>query len=276
MTLNPTVTRLRPFHRFEIRPENLSSLFPRSRWLQGFHLRLLIEAPQVMLGFLCESTQREYTLGGPEETRFSWSRVSVDSIPAGTGLLRLRTSNRDSHFQFFVNVWISDSGVRNIEVIGYELNLSENSQYIRVHESTYHADRRPLLDLEFYGIKTVGYHPVASPKEVGLLDRTSHTRLKRFSDLFDSRRQSRETIVQNNRVAEFANLIDLDSHSSGDDLDVDVSMDRAVKRARTPSTTASISAVLTPEETTFDVGLPIPLTRDQIVRLRDVLNSQEF
>jgi hypothetical protein len=45
---------------------------------------------------------------------------------------------------------------------------------------------------------------------------------------------------------------------------------------RTPSTTASVSVVLTPEDTMFDVGLPIPLTWDQIVRLRDVLNSQEF
>jgi hypothetical protein len=125
-------------------------------------------------------------------------------------------------------------------------------------------------------IKKVGYHQISSPKEVGVLDRTSHTRLKRFSDPFDSRRQSRETIVQNDRVAEFANLIDLDSHSSGDDLDVDVSMERAVKRARTPSTTASDSTVLTPEDTMFDVGLPIPLTWDQIVRLRDGLNSHEF
>ncbi len=142
--LNRGVERLRPFHRFEIRPENLSSLFPRSRWLQGFHLRLLIEAPQVMLGFLCESTQREYTLGGPEETRFGWSRVSVDSIPAGTGLLRLRTSNRDSHFQFFAgNVarksqyTISKVNIlrRVVKVIGLRRTAISNER-LQNHEAT--------------------------------------------------------------------------------------------------------------------------------------------
>ena len=66
-------------------------------------------------GFLREVIQREYTLGGPIDARYGYSRVSFDAIPVGPGLLRLQTGNRDSHFQVLVKVWVSESGFRFIE-----------------------------------------------------------------------------------------------------------------------------------------------------------------
>jgi hypothetical protein len=310
-------TKIRPFHRFDIRKNTIDVLFPHSPWLQNFH-RTLLGNPQAMVDLIFEGITKDYYLGDTEEIRFGWRRKPVNEIPVGISLIRVRTGSRDCHLQFTISVDID----KNIQIVNMELNATENRSYVRLHFVEFDLECRPEFRASFYAINTVGFRSFCTPKEAGLLDYTRHQRLKRFTDLIGNYEHRASRALNDEFIAYSENeAFEFHSPSDHEELDIDVAVDQARKRLRTPSTAAtatdtppstSSTAADTPPifcatpadnppnsyetpadnpptesasvpvpvatriEEHFDVGLDRPLSRAQIIRLREIFNSQEF